>query len=73
MRHLDYSVFKYLANISLASKNKIIWYYLGVTSAVMKYYDQSNLERRGFIWLTLPDHCSSSKEVRIGTQNKAEI
>jgi hypothetical protein len=39
----------------------------------MKHYDQSGnqLGKRGFIWLTLPYYCSSSKEVRTGTQNKA--
>ena len=35
-----------------------------VTVAVLKRHEESNLERRGFIWLTLPHLCSSSKEVR---------
>ena len=38
--------------------------------AVMKHYDQSNLGRKGFVWLTLPHHCSSLKEVRTGTQGR---
>jgi hypothetical protein len=36
----------------------------------MKYYDQSNLERKGFILLMLPHHISSSKKVRRGIQAK---
>ena len=39
-----------------------------VPIAVMKDHDQSNLRRKGFIWLTLPHHCSSLKEVRTGAQ-----
>jgi hypothetical protein len=39
-----------------------------VTIVVMKHHDQSNLGRKGLIWLTLPHHCSSFKEVRTGTQ-----
>jgi hypothetical protein len=39
-----------------------------VTGAVMKHYGQSKLGRKGFIWLTVPYHCSASKEVRAGTQ-----
>jgi hypothetical protein len=27
-----------------------------------------NLGRKGFVWLTLPHHCSSSKDVRTGIQ-----
>jgi hypothetical protein len=34
---------------------------------------KSKLERKGFIWLTLPHHCSSSKEVRTGTQTQQEL
>jgi hypothetical protein len=39
-----------------------------VTIAVTKHHDQNNLGRKGFIRLTLPHHCSSSKESRTGTQ-----
>jgi hypothetical protein len=28
-----------------------------VTIAAMKHRDQNNLESKGFIWLTLSDHC----------------
>ena len=38
-----------------------------VSIAATKHSDQSNLKRKGFIRLTLPQHCSSSKEVRTGT------
>ena len=34
-----------------------------VTAAAMKYQDESNLGRQGFIWFILPHHCSSLKEV----------
>ena len=43
-----------------------------VTIAVMKHHDQGNLGKKGFIQLTLPYHCSSSKEVRTGTQTWQE-
>jgi hypothetical protein len=43
-----------------------------VTIAAMKHYDQTNWGRKGFIWLTLPHDCSSSKEDRTGTQTKQE-
>lgn len=39
-----------------------------VSSPMMKQHDQRNLGRKGFIWLTLPQHCLSSKKVRTGTQ-----
>jgi hypothetical protein len=39
-----------------------------VTVAAVKHHDQSKLRRKGFIWLTLPYYCSSSKEVRTRTQ-----
>ena len=32
-----------------------------VTIAVLKNHDQNSLGREGFIWLTLPHHCSSWK------------
>jgi hypothetical protein len=35
--------------------------------AGVKYYDQSNLERKGFVCLLLLHYSSSSKEVRTGT------
>jgi len=38
----------------------------------MKYHDQSNLGREEFFLLTLSHHCSSSKEVRAGTQARQE-
>jgi hypothetical protein len=31
------------------------------------------LGRKGFVWLPLPHHCSSSKEVRTGTQVGQEL
>jgi hypothetical protein len=46
--------------------------YVRVTIAVIIHHDQSNLGKRGFIWLTLPHHCSSSTEVRKGTQTGQE-
>jgi hypothetical protein len=39
-----------------------------VTVAAMKHRDQSNLGRKGFISLPLPQHCLSLKAVRAGTQ-----
>jgi hypothetical protein len=39
-----------------------------VTISVMKHHAKSNLKRKIFHWLTLPCHCLSLKEVRIGTQ-----
>jgi hypothetical protein len=41
---------------------------VGATIGVIKHCDQSNLERKGLIWLLLPHHSSSSKEVRTGTE-----
>jgi hypothetical protein len=44
-----------------------------VTVAVIKHHDQkSKLGRKGFIEFMVPQHCSSLKEVRAGTQNRAE-
>jgi hypothetical protein len=37
----------------------------------MKHHDQCNLARKGFIWLTLPYHYSSKKEVRTGIKPRA--
>lgn len=34
---------------------------------MMKHHDQSNVGRKRFIWLRLPYHGLSSKEVRTGT------
>jgi hypothetical protein len=45
---------------------------LRVTIAVMKFYDQIKLRRKGFIWLTLPCHCLSLKEIRTGLQTGQE-
>ena len=44
-----------------------------VTIAMMKHHDQNNLERKGFIWLTFPHHCSSSKKVGTGISNRVGI
>jgi hypothetical protein len=43
-----------------------------VTVAVVKHPDQRKLGRKGSICLTLPSHCSSSEEVRTGTQVRQE-
>jgi hypothetical protein len=40
---------------------------VSVTIALMEHHNQKSKRRKGFIWLTLPQHCSSSKEVRTGT------
>ena len=45
---------------------------LKVFTAVMKYHDQSNVVRKGFIWLMFPHLCSSLWEVRTGTQTGQE-
>jgi hypothetical protein len=42
-----------------------------VAVAVKKHHDQRQLRKR-LIWLTLLHHCSSPKEVRIGTQTGEE-
>jgi hypothetical protein len=44
-----------------------------VTILVMKLHGQSKLERKEFTWLILPQHCSSSKEVRTGTQQERKL
>jgi hypothetical protein len=38
-----------------------------VSIAVIKHHDQSNLERKGFIWLALAYHHSTSKKDRTET------
>lgn len=43
-----------------------------VSSPVMKHHDPRNMGLKGFIQLILPQHCSSSKEVRAGTQTGQE-
>jgi hypothetical protein len=43
-------------------------WYLRVTIAAMKHYDQRNVGRKGFIQLILPRCCLSSKEIRAGIQ-----
>lgn len=45
---------------------------IGVTNAVMLHYGQSNPGRKGFIWLVVPHHSLSLKEVRAGTQTEQE-
>jgi hypothetical protein len=39
-----------------------------VSIVVIKYHDQSNPGRKGFIWLILHHHCSLLKEVKTGIQ-----
>jgi hypothetical protein len=46
---------------------------LRVTIAVMKQHQQRNLERKGFIQLTLPHCCSSLKAVSTGTHTGEEV
>lgn len=41
-----------------------------ITIVVMKHPDQSNLARKGFIWLAHSDHRLSCREVRGGTQGR---
>jgi hypothetical protein len=45
---------------------------VGVIFVVIKHCDQSNLGRKGFIWLICPHHCLSPREVRIRTQTGKE-
>ena len=45
---------------------------VGAPIVVMKHMTKSDLERKGFTCLMLPHHCSSSKEVRTGTQTEQE-
>jgi hypothetical protein len=52
------------------SEHYNIYTCLRVSIAAMKPHDQNNWGRKGFIWLTLPHHCSSSKEVRTGQKLK---
>ena len=51
--------------ISKSKKKSIL---VGVTIAVMKHYDQSNLGKTGFISFTVAHNSSLSKAVRAGTQ-----
>lgn len=44
---------------------------LSVTIAVMKYREQKQVGGGG-IWLVRLHHCSSSKEVRTGTQTRQD-
>jgi hypothetical protein len=46
----------------------LVWVFI----PAMKHHDQNNLERKGFIWFTLPQHYSSWEEVSIGTQTGQE-
>jgi hypothetical protein len=51
---------------TLREKNTVL---VRVAIAMMEHHDQKyKLERKGLIQLTLPYHCSLSKEVRTGTQ-----
>ena len=43
-----------------------------MTIAVRKHHDQSKLWRKGFIFLSFPQHYSSPKEVRTGIQTCQE-
>jgi hypothetical protein len=43
-----------------------------VTTASIKHFNQSDLEKKGFIQLVLPHHSSSSKDIRMGTQPRQE-
>ena len=38
-----------------------------VSIALIKHYDQKQHMKEGFVLLTFPHHCSSSKKVRSGT------
>lgn len=49
-------------------RQRFIIVFVRVTIAAMKRHDQNNLVRKGFIWLTLPQHCSSVKEFRAETE-----
>ena len=41
--------------------------------AVMKHYDQGNLEKKGFIQLTLPGDSPSLRDVKAGTQTGQDV
>jgi hypothetical protein len=73
-RHTSISIKQNLKkNLVLYIKKKNIFILVRVSIAVTKYYDQKNkLGRKGFIQHTLPYHCSSSKEVKTGTQTGQE-
>jgi hypothetical protein len=34
---------------------------------------QRNLGKKGFIWIALPQHCSSLKKIKTGTQSGKEF
>jgi hypothetical protein len=40
---------------------------------VIEQHDQSKMGRKGFIWLTFPQHCTSVKGVRKGTHTGQEL
>ena len=46
--------------------------HVGIIIAVIQHFDQSNLGRKGFIWLVVPHLSQSLKEVRAGTQTGQE-
>ena len=39
----------------------------------MKHHDQRDLGRKGFIWLQLPNHCLSLKEIRTGFKEGRDL
>ena len=39
-------------------------------SVVINAMTKSNLGRKGFIWLILPDHSPSLRELRVGAQDR---
>ena len=43
-----------------------------VSTAMTKHHEQSKPKRKGFIWLTLPHHSLSLKEVKTRTQTRQE-
>ena len=45
---------------------------VGIIIAVIQHFDQSNLGRKGFIWLVVPHLSQSLKEIRPGTQSGQE-
>jgi hypothetical protein len=54
-------------------KEHIVPVLVRVSVAATKHHDQNNLERKGFVWLTLSHSCSSSKEARIGIQQSRHL
>jgi hypothetical protein len=57
-------------------ENKELPHLLGVLVrvpiAVIKHWTKRKLERKGFIWLILPHHCSPLKAIGIETQTGQE-